>query len=130
QGGKGGKRQHRKEGGAEFAQRAQQAAQGAGKIPGFFAGYSSDGRHQTSSPFVDVSAMARSRSLSWLLAISRYSGQEASSSAWRPRPTMRPSSSTKIWSAWSTVEMRCATMITVASPVFSASARRKAASVL
>ena len=45
-------------------------------------------------------------------------------------PTMRPSSSTRIWFACSTVEMRCATMMTVALSVLAFSARRSATSVL
>src|SRR5690606_27246687 len=42
-------------------------------------------------------AHAASSALSWLSTISRYSGEESSSSAWVPRPTTAPSSSTTIW---------------------------------
>ena len=50
--------------------------------------------------------------------------------AWVPLPTSLPSSSTRIWFACSTVEMRCATMITVALSVCAFKARRSVTSVL
>src|SRR6185312_4421370 len=62
-------------------------------------------------------------------ANSAYVGQSVSSDSWVPVPTTLPSSMTTIWSAVATVEMRCATMTTVASADTSASADRTRASV-
>ena len=59
-----------------------------------------------------------------------YFKKEAISWAWVPLPTSLPSSSTRIWFACSTVEMRCATMITVALSVCAFKARRSVTSVL
>src|SRR5262249_16190324 len=54
-----------------------------------------------------------SSSHSFFLYIPAYSPSRATSTLWAPLSAMRPSCSTKIWSASRTVEMRCDTMIDV-----------------
>src|SRR5262249_51647882 len=61
--------------------------------------------------------------------ISAYVGQVSSNCLCVPSPTVCPSSSTRIWSAWMIVDTRCATITFAASRVYGASAARRRASV-
>src|SRR6516164_6113922 len=65
----------------------------------------------------------------WESTNSTYVGQSSSSDSWVPEPTTRPPSTTTTWSAWRTVEIRCATMITVESAEISRGDARTRASV-
>src|SRR5699024_8450170 len=74
-------------------------------------------------------AHAASSSLSWDRTISRYVSQSPISCPCVPRPTIRPSSRTTIWSESLIVETRWATTTVVAPAVIDGSAARSRASV-
>src|SRR5262249_34400079 len=61
--------------------------------------------------------------------ISAYVSQLSRSSSWVPLPMTSPSSTTRMLSAFTIVETRCATMMTAASRVCGTSAARRRASV-
>src|SRR5690606_30573012 len=76
-----------------------------------------------------VCAHAASSAVSCDDTISAYVSEVSSSSLWVPSPTMRPFSSTMIWSEFLIDATRCATMMRVASARCSLRAARSRASV-
>src|SRR5699024_6089787 len=73
---------------------------------------------------------AGSPTVIWESTISRKVCELSSSSSWVPRPTIRPSSRTRSWSAEVMEEMRWATMIVVAPRVWRSRPSRTSASVV